>query len=220
MDTMELLAWAKGPGLSISLTILLLGIMVRILEMLLLGRKKDLSEARVEGSWRFGLRTIVMRTFPTLESFKAETIPIMAGYAFHIGLFLIVFLYMPHILVFKGLFGISWNGLPLWLIDGVTLITMVSMLAVLWFRLTNPVRRYLSTVGDYYAWFVTFLPVLTGYLAYHRLMLPYNDMLVVHILSVELLFISLPFTKLIHTVSLFFSRYYNGQAAGRKGVKV
>lgn len=220
MDTMELLAWAKGPGLAISLTVLLLGISFRLLEQLILGRKKDLSEAREENSARFGFRTIIARSFPTMETFKAETLPILAGYAFHIGLFLIVFFYTAHILVFKGLFGVSWPGLPMWFIDAVTLITLVAMLMVLWYRLTNPVRRYLSRFGDYFAWFVTFLPVLTGYLAYHRLMLPYNEMLVIHILSVELLFITIPFTKLMHTVSLFFSRYYNGQVAGRKGVKV
>jgi nitrate reductase gamma subunit len=220
MDTMELLAWTKGPGLSISLTVLLLGITVRVLEMLILGHKKDLSEARVANSALYGFRTIVTRSLPSMEIFKAETIPLLAGYAFHIGLFLIVFFYVPHILVFKGLLDISWPALPMWLIDGMTLITMASMLIVLWYRLTSKVRRYLSRFGDYFAWLVTFLPVLTGYLTYHRLMLPYNDMLVIHILSVELLFVTLPFTKLMHTVTLFFARYYNGQAAGRKGVKV
>jgi hypothetical protein len=35
---------------------------------------------------------------------------------------------------------------------------------------------------------------------------------------VELLLVVLPFTKLIHTFTVFFSRWYNGAIAGRKGV--
>ena len=50
------------------------------------------------------------------------------------------------------------------------------------------------------------------------MMLPYTQMLAVHILSVELLLIVLPFTKLIHMFTLFLSRWYNGAMAGRKGV--
>ena len=55
--------WARGPALQVATVVLLLGILVRILEILLLGRKANLAEARgsaVAG----GLRTIVTRSFP------------------------------------------------------------------------------------------------------------------------------------------------------------
>jgi nitrate reductase gamma subunit len=44
-------------------------------------------------------------------------------------------------------------------------------------------------------------------------------MLFVHIMTVNLLLVSFPFTKLSHFFTLFIARYYNGQMAGRKGVK-
>jgi hypothetical protein len=46
MTETELLMWARGPALQIATVIFLLGILVRILEILVLGRKPDLAEAR------------------------------------------------------------------------------------------------------------------------------------------------------------------------------
>jgi nitrate reductase gamma subunit len=46
----------------------------------------------------------------------------------------------------------------------------------------------------------------------------YTLMLALHLFSVELLLVLLPFTKLFHTFSLFISRWYNGDFFGRKGV--
>jgi nitrate reductase gamma subunit len=219
METMELLAWAKGPGLVIATTIFLVGVAVRFLEMFMLGRKEDLSEARVANSGSYGWRTIVTRTIPDLSQ-VSDHIALIAGYVFHIGFFIILIFYEPHMLLFENVFGFGWPVLPMWLIDGISLLTMAGLLVALYVRMTDPVRRYLSRFSDYFAWFITFLPIFTGYLAYHRLLLPYNDMLVVHILSVELLMIAFPFTKLMHFFTLFMSRWYNGQMAGRKGVKV
>ncbi len=81
----------------------------------------------------------------------------------------------------------------------------------------NPVKRFLSGFQDYLAWLLTLLPLLTGYLAFHHVVADYTLMLALHVLSVELLLVALPFTKLFHTVSVFISRWYNGDIFGRKG---
>ncbi len=94
------------------------------------------------------------------------------------------------------------------------------MLVVLADRIRQPVKRFLSTFGDWMAWVVTFLPVLTGYLAARHLLLPYTLMLSLHILSVELLLVLLPFTKLFHAFTVWPSRWFNGDVQGRKGVAV
>ena len=61
--------------------------------------------------------------------------------------------------------------------------------------------------------------MLTGYLAYHHALLPYTAMLALHILSVELLLVLLPFSKLAHMITFAISRWYNGAMAGYKGVR-
>lgn len=220
MTSMELLTWLRGPGLAIAIVIMLVGVTVRLLEMLLLGRKIDLSTAREPASAKYGWRTVFTRFLPNTECADTVLIVVISAYVFHIGLFLIVFFYVPHIQLIHDLTGLQWSGLSFWLIDGISLITMIAMLFTLWYRWWNKVRRYLSRFSDYLVWLLTFLPVLSGYLLYHRQLLPYNDMLIVHIVTVELLLISLPFTKLIHAFSFVFSRWYTGAAAGRKGVKI
>ena len=114
--------------------------------------------------------------------------------------------------------GLSWPGLPTAVIDMVSVATLLALVAVLFDRRRNKVKRMLSGFGDYFAWGITFLPMVTGYLAFHHLVLDYTLMLAIHILSVELLLIALPFTKLTHVVTLFLARWYNGDWFGRRGI--
>ena len=220
MTTMELLTWVRGPGMTISIILMLFGVAVRLLEMLLLGRKKDLSPARDPASAKYGWRTVVTRSLPSFICLKTVPLTFLTGYIFHIGLLIIVVFYVPHIMFIRDLTGLEWSGLPFWIIDGTTLLTMLAMLVTLWYRVWDKVRRYLSRFSDYFVWMITFLPVLTGYLLYHRQFLPYNEMMIVHIVSIQLLLIIMPLTKLMHTFTFVFSRWYSGEAAGRKGVKV
>jgi len=78
--------------------------------------------------------------------------------------------------------------------------------------------RYLSRFQDYLVWLVTILPLVTGYLAFHRIALTPQHLIGLHIASVELLMVVFPFTKLMHAFTLFIARYYNGAIAGYKGV--
>jgi nitrate reductase gamma subunit len=217
MTETELLMWARGPALQVATVIFLLGILVRILEILVLGRKANLAEARgsaVAG----GLRTIVTRSFPDRGTLRRSTFNIVAGYVFHTGIFVVLFLFAPHILLFKDVLGFGWPSLPTQIIDATTIVTIIALLAVLVHRLQHKVMRFLSRFQDYLVWFVTILPLVTGYLAFHRIGLTPPTLIAIHILSVELLMVVFPFTKLMHAFTLFMARYYNGAIAGYKGV--
>ena len=218
MGANELLAWARGPGFDIALTIFIVGMLLRLLEVLALGKKPDLSAPRGSGP-QGALKTLVMRTLPRKTVFDKEPLRVINGYVLHIGFFIVLFLYEPHIALFDRTLGIRWPGLPSGLIDAVGAITILSLIAALVFRLNNKVMRFLSTPGDYVAWLVTLLPVLTGYLAYNHLLLPYTLMLALHLLSVELLLVVAPFTKLTHMFSFATARWYQGYQAGRRGVE-
>jgi hypothetical protein len=73
--------------------------------------------------------------------------------------------------------------LPSQFIDLVAVVTIAAMVVVLVDRINKPVKRYLSTFEDWFTWLVTFLPVLTGWMAVQHLLLPYTTMLALHILS-------------------------------------
>lgn len=218
MTEIEFLAWVRGPGFQIAIMIFVFGIIIRFFEILMLGRKANLAEAK-GSEMSGGLNTIVNRFVPDRSVFKRSTFTIVAGYIFHIGLFITIFLFAPHILIFKDVIGLSWPSLPTPVVDAVAVITIITLLAVLVHRLRDPLMRYLSGPQDYLAWFVTILPLVTGYIAFHRIGMTAPSLLAIHILSVELLLVVFPFTKLTHTFTLFLARWYNGAVSGYKGVE-
>lgn len=218
MTDTEFLLLARGPLFTIATFIMCAGIVIRIAEILAMGRKKNLAEAR--GSELYGgLGTVVRRTFPDSGTFHRSGFTIISGYVFHIGLFVVIFLFVPHILVFERALGISWAGLPSNIVDAVSVVTLIAMIAILVHRLVDPVRHLLSRFQDYLVWLLTALPLITGYLAFHRVGLSGPAMLGLHILTVELFMVALPFTSLSHAFTLWLARWYNGAVAGYKGVR-
>jgi nitrate reductase gamma subunit len=66
---------------------------------------------------------------------------------------------------------------------------------------------------------LTILPLITGYIAFHRIGMTAPTLLAIHILSVELLLVVFPFTKLMHAFTLVMARWYNGAISGYRGVE-
>ena len=218
MDANELLSWARGPGFDIAMIVFVAGMLLRLLEILALGKKPDLSPPRGSGAIG-GASTVMTRMLPRRQVFDKEPLRIINGYVLHIGFFIVLFLYGPHIVFFESFLGFGWPALPSGVIDAVGAVTIVSLIAALVLRLNNKVLRFLTTADDYIAWLVTLLPVLTGYLAYNHLVASYTMMLALHLLSVELLMVVAPFTKLTHMFSFAMARWYQGYQAGRRGVE-
>jgi nitrate reductase gamma subunit len=218
MSETEFLMWVRGPGFQIATIIFALGIVLRLVEIVMLGRKTNLAEAK-GSEMSSGLRTIITRTVPDASTFKRSAFTITTGYIFHIGLFIVIFLFAPHILLFKDVLGFGWPALPSTVIDAVTVVTIIALIAVLVHRLKDPVKRFLSNFDDYLGWFVTILPLVTGYIAFHRVGMPAPTLIAIHILSVELLMVVFPFTKLMHAFTLFLARWYNGAISGYRGVQ-
>lgn len=219
MTAIEFLALVRGPLLAGAVAVFVIGTVIRLFEILMLGRRKNLAALRHSGV-SGGLRTMLTRSVPAdRNTLRRSLFTVVSGYVFHLGLFIAVFLLAPHIELFDSVFGLHWPALPTPIVDFTVVLAMVALLAIWWRRLTDPLMKYLSTGGDYLAWLLTFLPLLSGYLAYHHLFFSYTWMLALHIFSVELLLVLFPFTKLTHTFTLFAARWYNGSMAGEKGVQ-
>ena len=217
MNHLDLLTFARGSALDWALIIFVAGVALRLFEIFGLGRKADLARPRTNSPGS-GLRTIVTRSLPPEGMLKREPVTYIGGFVFHIGLFVAIFFFAPHIEFFRSMTGLGWPSLSSALVDASVVAAIVALAVLLAHRLNHPVKRLLSTFGDYLAWTLALLPLLTGYMAYHHLMLEYTLMLAMHLFSVELLLVLLPFTKLFHTFSVFISRWYNGDIFGRKGV--
>ena len=140
---MELLAFARGQALTFSVAVFVLGVLWRLVGVLALPAWRDFSPPR-EGSapnWLSAIRAIFRKMIPHRTFLKEGMFTTVNGYVFHFGLGVVVFLFVPHILFLRSLFGVSWPGLPNGVITGVGALTAGSLLVALAYRLTSPVLK-------------------------------------------------------------------------------
>ena len=216
---MDLLEFARGPALQFAAYILVAGVIWRLVGIIMLKEKPEFSEPRHPGGLMAALKVIYTRSFTAAPFKRATLYPKMLAYVLHIGLFVVVLLFVPHIVFFEGFLGFDWPGLPNNVIYFAGVAAVVAGIALLVRRLTHPVLRLISNFDDYFSWFVTLLPIVTGLLMPVRMGVRYETLLAVHILSVAVLMIWLPFGKLGHTFLVFITRGTTGMVFERRGAK-
>ncbi|MDP3702579.1 MAG: hypothetical protein Q8R72_16900 [Hylemonella sp.] len=227
---MDLLDFARGPALYVSLAVFVLGIAWRFARLWRLPPLPDLSPAR-EGAPadRDGaLRSISRGLWPRREFIRSTRYVAVNGYVFHIGLAVVFFGYAPHIAFIHRLTALSWPALPDLVIYIATAATIISLVMALVMRLTDPVRKKISSADDMITWVVVFLPLMTGMavlsepsaITVARDHAIYRGPLAVHLLSLELLLVWFPFGKLMHAFLFAFSRGATGARFSHRGVKV
>jgi len=214
---LELLEFARGPALAVSAAVFAAGLAWRLYGIFRRPRRAEHSEPRRRDLAAGGLRAIFSKMLPP-RGVKVRGAAMANAYAYHIGLALVVFGYAPHIRFIERHIGLSWPALPdpaFYVAAGVTIVCLtVALLA----RLSNPVLRLLSSFDDYFSWFVTMAPILTGMAL---LPMPAEPVpLAIHLLSLELLLVWLPFGKLAHAALVFVSRWRTGADFARKGAAV
>ncbi len=219
---MELLEFARGPALTFAITVFIAGIVFRIVSLFAMWRTKDSSAGspREKSAFSAALREVIRRLWPQAVYKRDTMFELINGYVFHLGLAIIVFFLAPHILFFQDLFGLSWPSLPNNVVYAISIVTMVSLIAALVMRYANPAQRIISTFDDWFSWLVTFLPVLTGIIATSHLGARYETLLGLHILSVALLLIWLPFGKLMHFFLVFVTRSQTGAHLSHRGAQL
>ena len=219
---MDLLQFARGPALEVSLAVFVFGVIWRLLGLLLLPWRKDRSQPRelAPSAIVAALQANVRGMWPHRAFIKTSVFQFVNGYIFHIGLAIVVFAFVPHILFIKSLFGVSWPALPSNLVYAVGAITLFSIAAGLVHRLTSPVLQLVSRADDYISWFITLLPVATGLLIVVQAGARYETLLALHILSVCLFFIWFPFGKLMHAFTFVLSRGATGIRLKHRGAQL
>jgi nitrate reductase gamma subunit len=225
---MDLLTFARGPGMQWAVTIFVIGVLWRLVGILLLRGRRDLSAPRTKSSWK-GLRLLALRSWPRKEFLGGTAFGEIMGYTFHVGFFVALFFFLPHVLYFediaKGLigvnfqrvFGFAWPYLPGGIVYFFSAVSLAALVAVLIHRIADPVKRMLSNFDDYFSWLVTIAPIVTGMLAYSHFGAPYPTLLALHLLSVEVLLLWFPFGKLMHAFTIFLARGTQGVTFERKG---
>jgi len=207
---MTLLDFARGIGLQAAVLIMIFGIFWRAAGVLLLRRRPQHASSRASliGRIAGGATMIFSRSIPRRTFWRRIGVSVALS---------TVFGGAPHILVIHQLTGLSWPNLPKGLVVIISGLTLTAMIALLIRRIAHPVTRLLSTADDYLTWLFVFLPVLTGILLSGETVAGYDTLLALHILSVELMMVWLPFGKLMHGLLVFASRGAMGFNFARKG---
>jgi nitrate reductase gamma subunit len=216
---MTLLDFARGPGLQWSLTIMVVGLCWRVVGVFLGRWRRDLSRPRSDALVQGGLRAIITRSAPAPELEKNIRFQHITGYIWHIGFFITVLFYVPHIAFFKSILGFGWPGLPSNFAVFSAAIALAVLVMLLIRRMVHPVMRTITRPDDYLSLIIIISALVTGLMAYAHIGLRYETMLALHFLSVEALFVWIPFSKLAHMVFWLLSRYRIGTYFERKGVK-
>jgi len=218
---MSLLDFARGPALEWSLLIMVFGIFWRLVGTFLFKGQVYLSKPKGTRFVAAGLRTIATRSWPDERLERTIRFQHYSGYLFHITLFIVIFLFEPHIEFFKWLLGFSWPGLPTNAVTFAAAVTVATLIALGIRRATNPIMKSITNADDWLSWLVTIGPVVTGMMAFahQNIGIRYEDLLGIHILSVCLLFIWIPFGKLMHMFLLFPGRYQIGEKFEFRGVR-
>lgn len=110
-DPMEFLLWTRGPAFDFAIVIFVLGVLLRFLEIFLLGRKPNYAEPR-GGEWVPGLRTTLTRSVADTGTFRRSAFNVIVGWIWHVGFLITLFLFIPHIELFGKVLGFTWAGFP------------------------------------------------------------------------------------------------------------
>jgi len=216
---MDLLGFARGAGLKFALIVFCFGVAWRLVAVALLGYRRLFSEPRksLARGMMGGLVTMGSRSWPHPEFIPRTGAGEALGYSYHIGLFIVVLAFAPHISFVASITGLSWPALPSSAITIISVLTLTLFLAVLFRRVTNGVMRMLSNFDDYFSCLITAAVIVTGLAATAHIGARYETLLALHILSFDALLIWFPFGKLMHAFYLLPSRAFNGYLLTRKG---
>jgi nitrate reductase gamma subunit len=112
------------------------------------------------------------------------------------------------VVLWEGFLHINLPAIGQGAADFLTLMTILCLLLLLGWRLFVGRVRAMSRAIDYFLLLLILLPFASGFLASHPSMnpFPWEVMMLIHILSAEVLFVLVPFTKLAHVVLFAFDR--------------
>lgn len=204
----NLIDLAKGPLFRLTFALFILGL-IRILYLDILGAYKAYKKTDDK---KMPWKLIISRTwewFFPLKRLKGNfRIYSVYSIIFHTGLIIVPIFLFAHINLWNNTIGLSWPALPynwaLWL----TISTIIFGSALIISRIANDTMRALSRKQDYLWLLLLLIPFTTGFICANFNIAPdyYQFFMLMHILSGELIFVLIPFSKIAHCVLMPLSQ--------------
>jgi len=198
----DLLEFTRGPLFRLCFAVMLLGL-ARILFLDIWAAYKAYKKT---GDKKMPWKLIISRSwewfFPIKRLSKNFQVYSLLSILFHIGLILVPIFLFAHIQLWKEAVGISWPALPYSWAFWLTVSTIVFAASLFIGRLVIKQARTLSRKQEYYWLILMLIPFVTGFVCANLNISPqnYQFFMLVHILSGELIFLLIPFSKIAHCV--------------------
>ncbi len=216
---LDLYYLSRGPLFKFAFLFFIFGMTYRLLFVLFLGWKKDYAPAR--GSALRGLmKELVNHIWPSSarrDVYARRMLALLAGFCFHVGAFIVILFQPAHVKVWGEILGFEWPSFPMGVVDFGASVAITSLLVIVVNQLTHPVRKLTTTPSQWVNIFFALLPLLTGWMTYHHLWLPYQTLLTLHMLAVDWLLIWMPLSKLSHVLYFVINFFNHGIKFGKMG---
>ena len=202
------LQWAKGPFFWTAVIFMLLGLLRHVGLTVWEGSRayrragdKEIPTKQVVGA--------TVRWLVPFERWRNRWLYSITTILFHLGVILVPLFLAGHVKLWEEGIGIRWPALPNSVATTLTLIVVVTAVAVVVQRALARDSRVLSRFQDYALPVFIAVPFLTGFLVMHPAWNPFSrdPTLLVHILSAEVLIFLVPLTKLSHMILLPFTQF-------------
>ncbi len=204
----NVLEFARGPLFVFTFLFMVLGLLRQIFLQII--QLKDVLKRISYNDFSFvkNIKLFIEWMLPVGHMYRNKPLMSISSFLFHIGLLIAPIFLIGHIDLWGRGVGITWPGIPMRLADVLTITTIVCAMLLFIFRLSDKSTRALSSGMDYFLLFLIGFPFITGFMAVHPSFNPitYNGVMLVHVLSSELIFVILPYSKLVHAVLFPFDR--------------
>ena len=209
----DLNAFLTGPGLIISLSVFIIGLLYRLVwyfrnldwKLERVAYKPHMSRGMQGGfysifRWLLPYGTYAWRHQPFMG---------FVFFLFHLGAILVPLFLIGHAEVLQNAVGFSLPALPQIVADVLTVGTIIGAIFILARRLALPEVRFITKPTDYLILALAVVPFVTGFAARMHVG-GYEAWMLVHLISGHCFLLLAPFTKLSHIAMFFASRWQIG----------
>jgi len=202
------LDFARGPAFLFAFSFMILGL-IRHLGLTIWEIARAMRRAG-DKTWPY--RQVCIATLKWLlpvAKLKNELLFSLTSMLFHVAILIVPVFLGGHIVLWARGIGVSWStiswmAIPNPLADVLTVVAIVTAVALVIQRVAARATRTLSRFQDYALPLVIAVPFVSGFFVMHPTINPfsYQATLFVHVMSANVVFVLIPITKLSHVVLL------------------
>lgn len=195
------LEWARGPVFRLAIALMFLGIL-RLMLLNVMNVVNLVKHARDKSvPWRMIIRETSKWLVPNKKA-RSQFFFTAVSFLFHVAIISTPVFLGAHIMLWERGVGVGWPSLSQEAADYLTLLAILTALLLFAKRATARMTRAMSRVQDYLLPLLISVPFVSGYLAMHPPVNPfdYHATMFVHVMSGNLILILVPFSKLSHMV--------------------